>query len=390
MDLLWAEAVWVFLVFLAGITAGSFINVVVGRLPLEKSVLWPNSRCLTCLNPLELRDNLPIVGYLLRRGKCRFCGSGFSSRYMWVELATGIVFAGLYYVEVLHNWHRLPFFDNERVQLFQGVTSWQGWVFWLQHVVLFSFLLAASLCDWDHRQIPLSLTVTGMFVGLIFATAFPWPFPNDPAITAELPSQERFELGKDAKDMKAQAGPSWAFNVNTEKYPHGIPRGLYPWPVWGPLSHWLENHRWALGLLTGLAGAAAGMILIRVVKFLFEKGLGKEALGLGDADLMMMAGAFVGWQVVIVSFFLGALLSLPLGLLMAIRKGDNALPFGPGLAGGVMVTLLGWKWIAPYVQGVFFDEMLVLFGAVLLGGGMFLLSGVLRLFGRGPAAQPAS
>ena len=75
-----------------------------------------------------------------------------------------------------------------------------------------------------------------------------------------------------------------------------FPEGVYPWPVWGPLPDWLWGHRWALGLLTGLAGAAAGMILLRAIKFMFERGLGKEALGLGDADLMMMAGAFLGWQ----------------------------------------------------------------------------------------------
>ena len=84
------EVVWVTCAFVLGTAVGSFLNVVIGRLPLEKSLLWPNSRCLTCLHPLTTGDNLPIIGWLRRRGRCRFCGTQFSSRYLWVELATGL------------------------------------------------------------------------------------------------------------------------------------------------------------------------------------------------------------------------------------------------------------------------------------------------------------
>ena len=138
-----------------------------------------------------------------------------------------------------------------------------------------------------------------------------------------------------------------------------------------------------LGLATGLIGAFVGMALVRSVKFLFEKGLGKEALGLGDADLMMMAGAFIGWQLTVVAFFVGSIISLPLGILLAVRKGDRTLPFGPGLALGVMVTLMGWPWLRVALQPYMFDEFLVLLMAVFLAGGMFIASIALRLMGRG-------
>ena len=105
--------------------------------------------------------------------------------------------------------------------------------------------------------------------------------------------------------------------------------------------------------------------MMRVVKFLFEKGLGKEALGLGDADLMMMAGAFVGWQVVVVSFFIGAMvslaaviLSLPFGGMKALEEGGRIIPFGPGLAIGVMITLLAWPRLGPALQPFLFDDTL--------------------------------
>lgn len=384
-----AEAVYVICAFVLGTAVGSFLNVVIGRLPLEKSLLWPNSRCLSCLHPLALTDNLPVVGWLIRRGRCRYCGSPFSSRYLWVELATGVAFALLFYLEVLQNWQRLPFMESARWQISaSGLPPWRALAFFAHHAILFAFLLAAAMCDWDHRAIPLSLTVTGTLVGLVSATLFAWPWPQDPAVAKDLqtpivaggivpPRSWAFPPPKETPEGKAiPAGKAKA--QETE-----IPRGLYAWPVWGPVPHWLFEHRWALGLVTGLAGAAAGMVLIRSVKFLFEKGLGKEALGLGDADVMMMAGAFLGWQPIVVAFFIGAIVSIPLGLVFRVVKGEEAFPFGPGLALGVVITWMSWPWLAPGLRAFFFDEVIMLIAAGLVVGGMFLGSMVLRVTGFG-------
>jgi leader peptidase (prepilin peptidase) / N-methyltransferase len=383
-----AEVVWVTCVFLLGICAGSFLNVLVGRLPLEKSILWPNSRCLTCLHRLRLTDNLPVVGWLLRGGRCRFCGTRFSIRYMWVELATGIGFALIFYLEVLNNWHRIPFFDQNAVLKFAGASTWQGWVFFLHHAILFFLLLAAALCDWDHRAIPLSLTTTGTVIGLIGATLFPWPWPNDPAIAAPWNAPVTVNGIVVRERNWAFDGPADPHNPDVILPPEPLPRGLYPWPVWGPAPDGLMRHRWALGLLTGLAGAAAGMILIRSVKYMFEKGLGKEALGLGDADLMMMAGAFVGWQVVVVSFFIGALIALPFGIFAALFKGERQLPFGPGLAVGVAVTVMWWPWLSQALQPFLFEHVLLMVAILVMGGGLFVASIALRAFGFGAPTEP--
>src|SRR6185503_12420212 len=97
-----------------------------------------------------------------------------------------------------------------------------------------------------------------------------------------------------------------------------IPEGLYPWPLWGPLPEALPPGSWQLGLVTGLVGALAGTFLLRAVGFLFGTGLGKEALGLGDADLMMMAGSFLGWQPIILAFFLSAPVALVLTTALAV------------------------------------------------------------------------
>ena len=87
--------------FLFGLMVGSFLNVLIARLPYEKSIVWPSSRCFACTRPIRWLDNVPILGYLRLRGKCRQCGATFSARYMWVELFTGLAFAALFVVEVL-------------------------------------------------------------------------------------------------------------------------------------------------------------------------------------------------------------------------------------------------------------------------------------------------
>src|SRR5258708_40122833 len=94
---------WLIGAFVVGVCVGSFLNVCIARLPLEKSIIWPGSRCGTCLQPIKWYDNLPLIGYWRLHGKCRSCGAAFSSRYFWMEFATGLGFALLYWLECAEN-----------------------------------------------------------------------------------------------------------------------------------------------------------------------------------------------------------------------------------------------------------------------------------------------
>jgi len=351
MDFFWIEIFWVSFVFCVGACVGSFINVVVARLPLEKSLIWPGSRCGSCLQSIHGFANLPIFGWLFLRGRCGMCGARFSSRYMWVELGTALAFAAMFYFDVLANGHALDFVRAARGPMGLGFVPWTMWGLFGHHAILFSFLLAAAMCDIDGRIIPLPLTVTGTLIGLALAVMFPWPWPG----TAE---------------MKGDPDTPWFLMGLVGD----VPRGIMNWPFWGPLPAEVPAGSWQLGLVTGLVGAAVGNLMMRAVKFLFEQGMGKEALGLGDADLMMMAGAFLGWQMIIIAFFIGTFAALFFALPMLLLKGERALPFGPGLAIGIMMTLLGWRWLAPVVQPFFFEWMTLTFGVVLMGGGMFIAS----------------
>jgi hypothetical protein len=94
------HAVVALFVLVLGACVGSFLNVCVYRIPIGLSVLRPRSRCPGCLTAIRFRDNLPALGWLLLRGKCRHCRSLISPRYPMIELTVGLMFAGSYLTKV--------------------------------------------------------------------------------------------------------------------------------------------------------------------------------------------------------------------------------------------------------------------------------------------------
>jgi leader peptidase (prepilin peptidase) / N-methyltransferase len=363
---------WCATVFALGLVVGSFLNVLIARLPYEKSVLWPNSRCFTCYQPIRLTDNLPIIGYLRLRGKCRSCGAKFSPIYLWVEVTTGLLFLAIFLIECLSQstgapdfvkpWHFTPGLKFS-LNGVNAVPPPAVLIYWAIHAFLVAWLLAAAVIDAEHQIIPTHITYTGTLVGLVVSTLCPWPWPSlDPNVLNKIPTTL-----------------SWILPETLEK----IPTGVMPWPCWGPPPSWAPAGSWKLGLLSSVVGAAFGMMLVRGIKFLFEIGLGKEALGLGDADLLMMVGAFLGWQIVFIGFFMGALaalaLKVPMMILDWLNKRDVAreLSFGPGLALGVCITWMGWPWISERAQ-VLFEPIALAILAIAMGAGLLIAGMVLR------------
>lgn len=351
--------------FVLGAIVGSFVNVWIARLSRDKSVIWPlSSRCGSCFQPIRWYDNLPLISYLVLRGRCRTCGATFSARYLFVELIMAVGFPAIFYLEIVQNIHGIPAFEHAETYL--RLNPFNRWslpyfFYFLHHALLLSLLVACAGCDLQYRTIPLSLTMTGTVLGLILAVIFPWPWPNTPFQAAAHPPNgvtEWWLLGPDQMEKM----------------------GLYPWPVWGPLPAWLPAGSARLGLATGLVGALVGTFLLRAIKFLFEKGLRKEALGLGDADLMMMAGAFLGWQPIVIGFLVGGLVSLVLALPNLIMQGERELPFGPGLAIGIVLTWMSWSLIGPEAQMVLFHPMLLFFFGAGCGAVILVLSYVLSKF----------
>jgi leader peptidase (prepilin peptidase) / N-methyltransferase len=332
------------LLFMAGALVGAMINCCADRLPYEKSLLWPASRCTSCLRRIRWYEQIPLLSYCFLRGRCRSCGVSLPLRYLLVELFTAAAFVGLFYLEIMANALKIPLLKDQHQAILAGNVCLQAWSVFGYHALLMSLLILVSVCDLEHLEIPLGVTITGTLLGLAGSMVFPWPYPLD-------------------------QGPG----------PGVMPSGLYPWPVWNDLPPWLPPGSWQLGLATGLAGAAAGMMVLRGVRFLFGLGRGLEGMGLGDADLMMMAGSFVGWQPVLVAFFAGVIPALGFAVVQLVRKGDHPLPFGPSLAIGVMLTLFAWPAISEPFRPLFFQGWIL--GSMFVLGAVFLLftSFVLRL-----------
>jgi leader peptidase (prepilin peptidase)/N-methyltransferase len=349
---------WFVFVFLLGVTVGSFLNVCVARLPYEKSIIWPGSHCPLCWQPIARRDNIPVLGYFLLGGRCRTCHGRISWRYPAVELATGLAFVALFYLEMVRNVLNLPALAG-RFPGALGLIPPEALCVYFHHVILISFLIVTSLCDLDDMEIPLSVTATGTVVGLALAVLFPWPFPDQVRVVHPVFGRPMPNSG-----------------------------GTYAWPVWYPLPDWLPAGSWQLGLATGLAGALAGTALLRGVRFLFSVGRGKEGLGVGDADLMMMAGAFVGWQPVVLAFFVSVAPALGFAVVQLLRRGGGALPFGPSLALGVVLTVLCWPALGPPFALAFFDPIFLAVMGV-GGGGAFLMVSFLLRLARGGADTAA-
>jgi leader peptidase (prepilin peptidase)/N-methyltransferase len=123
------------------------------------------------------------------------------------------------------------------------------------------------------------------------------------------------------------------------------------------------------------------------VRAVFGWARGLEGLGLGDADLMMMAGAFVGWQPVLLAFFVSAFPALLFAAVQVLRRGDRPLPFGPSLAAGVLLTLFVWPRLGPQFWDLFSQPLVLLLLAAAAGVLLLVAGLVLRLF-RGTPADP--
>lgn len=268
---------WLWTACLLGACVGSFLNVVAWRLPREESLLRPPSHCPHCGTRLRCHENIPVMGWLLIRGRCRHCQAPVAVRYPLVELLT----AGLWVAAVL----AMPSAMGPDPLIWGRVLA--GWL-------LLSWLIPLTLIDLDRLWLPETLCRGGLLLGL--------------ASTALLGFPQGIEVGK-------------------------------------------------ILLFHHLVAAGVGLLGFEAVSALAERIIGKPALGLGDAKLAALLGAWLGLTglglTVAIAVAAGAVVGVAGRLSGRLGKHDP-MPFGPFLAaGGAAVWLLG---------NVFWTDLLVQFG----------------------------
>jgi leader peptidase (prepilin peptidase)/N-methyltransferase len=237
-----------------GAVVGSFLNVCIYRLPLEKSVVWPSSACPHCSRELSWYENIPIFSYLALRARCRTCAGSISIRYPLVEALTAAMFA-------LAWWYYGP-----------GPLLASRLVFGCALIVLFAI-------DLEHHLLPNAITVPGIVVGFAFSLF---------------------------------TEPGWVASL--------------------------------LGILVG-----GGVLLLMAQGYYLVRH--EEGLGMGDVKMLAMVGAFLGWQLALLTLMLASLSGTLIGLTLIVTKRGGlkyALPFGTFLAlgaaaaGTVGARLLDW------------------------------------------------
>lgn len=169
-----------FLLWLAfiGGCIGSFMNVVVYRLPLGKSLIYPGSQCPHCGHAIRWHDNIPVLGWLILNGQCRDCRAAISSRYPFVEALVAILFVLLAVKQPSPSFLQLP----ERATL--TTEAWPqplAWGVYALQLTALCVLLAGALMQWDRRSLPASLFVTPILLAVLATLVWPnllppvWP-----------------------------------------------------------------------------------------------------------------------------------------------------------------------------------------------------------------------
>lgn len=245
------EATTGLFVFLIGICIGSFLNVCIYRMGREQSVVRPGSHCPGCKKPIRPKDNIPLLSYVLLRGRCRDCGQGISVRYFFVELLTGLLFVAVFYRFGLS------------VQSFA-------------YCLLVSGLVVATFVDFDFRIIPDEISVGGIIAGLVLSFIFPLL--------------------------------------------HGSPVHL-------------------LGLFRSFLGVIVGGGILWLLGCLGDFIFKKESMGGGDVKLLAMIGAFLGWQIALLSLPVASLVGAVIGVIIKIRTKESVIAFGPYLALGAVICM---------------------------------------------------
>ena len=389
----WILCLWVFML---GCCIGSFLNVVIYRLPREKSLVHPGSSCPHCGQAIRFYDNVPLLSWLVLRAKCRRCKGPISPRYFLVELLTGSVFLGLYL-----------FYFHTNVRPSIHVEG--AWLVYLIHLILLSAFIAASAIDLELWIIPLSICwfvtaggIIGSAVGgyviapqrLRTYWILPVASPNTGALALgaavglglgwlllrtgvlkrsyesavmEDPALAVPEKAEGAVRMPAGPGP-----FDEPQFHHrleALREVVFLLPVIvcavvaykvlgisGPLGRWwagLVAYPAVAGLLGSVFGYFVGCATVWTTRILGTLGFGKEAMGLGDVHLMGAAGAVVGPIMVVIAFFIAPFFGLGWALSQLLFKKIHQIPYGPFLSCAVLTVMIFHDWILNRISFMF-------------------------------------
>ena len=302
--------------FLIGLLFGSFLNVCISRLPKHQSISRPRSHCLSCMQTIAWYDNVPLLSWILLRGKCRRCGAAISWQYPVVELAVAVWFClcalRLYFAfelsEGVRQYHSYPGAATDAV------------ISACSFAILGFLLIGLMVMDWQTHKLPDAFTLPGTLIGFLLVCS--------QAIFLN-PGQDDIKLTP-RHDLRLSSPGSFVAKGNVF--------------LTGP-------EHLVFGRLAAIAGAALLLLAIRAI---YKAIRHREGLGLGDVKLLAMIAAFLGFWPAILALFVGVILCMAYAVtLIAQRKAHSLtrLPLGTFLAiGGLIAALFGTPLITWYTS----------------------------------------
>ncbi|MCA9286558.1 MAG: prepilin peptidase, partial [Phycisphaerales bacterium] len=322
-------------VFAYGACVGSFLNVLIYRLPEGISVISPPSRCPVCGGLLGWGENLPIIGWLWLRGRCRRCAAPISSQYIAIEAITGLLFVALYLAYFATSPH-MPWWGQVGGPWWYAAGALRGLPAFTLHAFLLAALLAMTLIDARTFTIPIQIPVALTIVAFLL-----WPLQGflvmTPRTMTGLPIPVvdwrwfAVALGGMAGVGVAVALLRWgvirpSFADYDDFVKEGETLGNYPHArremaveamfllpvVIGVVVGWLIGGMLPVGHpplpLAFLGGSMLGYLvgagIVWAVRMLGTLGFGREAMGLGDVHLLAAVGSVLGWRDPLWVFFL--------------------------------------------------------------------------------------
>jgi leader peptidase (prepilin peptidase)/N-methyltransferase len=334
--------------FILGAAVGSFLNVCIYRLPRDLSVNEPRrSFCPACQKPIPWHQNLPLISWLVLRGRCANCGSKIAFRYFAVELLTALLFLAIW-------------------QSFSWPMAIAYWIF-------ASFLIVGTFIDFEHFIIPDRVTIGGIIAGFVASLAVPSLMDTDSRVAAGIRSLLAAVLGYLILLMVLEAGKV-AFGKKRIRLDTPTP---FTWKrqgddadfvVGSEQSLWsdhfarekdrlllqcneakIDNHTYGNTTLDfhhdRVAVEGNEFVLDNLTEIsgvVHELQIPREAMGRGDLKFLAAIGAFLGWRAVLFSLFAGSLLGSIVGLITLVvgkRIWSAKLPFGPYLAFGALTWM---------------------------------------------------
>jgi len=393
VDALLRHLPWMVFVFLFGACVGSFINVVNWRLPRGMSLTQPASRCPTCGGRLRFfRENVPIIGWLILRGKCRYCGVRISPVYPIVETAMALFFVLLYICYFMGEPNTWlwdiggPWWSRQHFAL--------GWPAWTAIAFLFAGLFSMTVIDARTYLIPLAIptfvTVAAICLWVVQAMLAreggvgraSWPIPCTGWMGTGAALGGIMGVGTSmlllTKGIFTQSFADYEEYVSADEpladYPHARREMgkellfLTPIILGGILGAWILGGldgvppRWLQAVGGSLGGWLLGGGLVWAVRMVGTLCFGREAMGLGDVHLLAAVGAVFGWFLPLIIFFVAPFIGLAWTLAAALGSRfqggvKRELPYGPHLAAATILVVLGqagvaggWRIILPTVE----------------------------------------